>query len=257
MIESLYIAETGMHSQQKMLDIISNNIANASTPGFKKVDVNFIDLVSQRPDNTAGLAARQALPHGAGVQIHSTSTDFTSGGMKQTTNPFDLAINGKGFFEVNNADGNPAYSRTSRFRVNEQGFLTTSTGLQLAANIQLPPDTKQFVVTATGEILVSLPDENQLVQLGQLELVNFANTDGLQQIGDNLFSATQAAGNTVFGKPGSNGLGAIEQGFTEQSNVSMTEEMVNLMLAQRGYQLNARIIQVSDQILETINNLRR
>lgn len=257
MIESLYIAETGMQSQQKLLDIISNNIANSSTPGFKKVDVNFVDLVSQVPNAQLPLSQRQSMPEGAGVKIHSTSTDFSTGGLKQTTNPFDLAINGKGFFEVNNADGSSSYSRASRFRLDENGYLTSSTGMKLAANIQLPPDSKGFVITSAGDVLVSLPDEEELVQLGSLELVNFSNTDGLQQVGENLYRPTEQAGDRVFGKPGENGMGSIAQGFTEMSNVSMTEEMVNLMLAQRGYQLNARIIQVSDQILETINNLRR
>ncbi len=257
MIESLYIAETGMASQQKMLDIISNNIANTSTPGFKKAEVNFVDLVSSAPSSTERLSERQAMPEGAGVRIHSTSTDFSVGGMKQTTNPFDIAINGNGFLEVLNTDGSSAFSRTSRLRLDNDGYLSTATGLKLAANIQMPPDAKGFVVTTAGDVLVSLPDEDELVQLGSIELVNFANTDGLQAIGENLYRPTESAGTAVYGKPGENGLGNLLQGFTETSNVSMTEEMVNLMLAQRGYQLNARIIQVSDQILETINNLRR
>jgi len=257
MIESLYIAETGMHSQQKMLDIISNNIANASAPGFKKADVNFVDLVSGRPTSDQPLSERQAVAQGAGVKIHSTSTDFTAGGLKQTTNAFDLAINGQGFYEVVNADGSSAYSRTGHFTVDVNGFLTTATGQKLAANIQLPPDAKGFVVTGSGDVLVKLPDDDQLVQLGNIELANFTNTDGLQLLGSNLYRATEDAGSVVYGKPGENGLGTIEQGFAELSNVSMTEEMVDLMLAQRGYQLNARIIQVSDQVLETINNLRR
>lgn len=257
MIESLYIAETGMASQQRMLDIISNNIANTSTPGFKKAGVNFVDLVTNVPQTEHGLAQRQSIPQGAGVKIHSTSTDFSVGGMKQTTNPFDVAINGKGFFEVVTEDGNMAYSRTSRLRLDVDGFLSTSTGQKLAANIQIPPDAKGFVITNAGEVLVDLPSEEQLVQIGTLELAAFANTDGLQQIGENLYSATEEAGRVVFGRASEEGFGQLMQGFTETSNVSMTEEMVNLMLAQRGYQLNARIIQVSDQILETINNLRR
>lgn len=257
MIESLYIAETGMASQQKMLDIISNNIANTSTPGFKKAEVNFVDLVTSLPSTEQALTQRQSLPQGAGVKIHSTTTDFSVGGMQQTTNPFDVAINGKGFLEVVNADGSTAYSRTSRLRLDDSGFLTTATGQKLAANIQLPPDAKGFVITGAGDVLVSLPNEGELVQIGSMELAHFTNTDGLQRIGENLFVTTEQAGDVYFGKPGENGMGNLMQGFTETSNVSMTEEMVNLMLAQRGYQLNARIIQVSDQILETINNLRR
>ncbi|MFT4925229.1 MAG: flagellar basal-body rod protein FlgG [Phenylobacterium sp.] len=257
MIESLYIAETGMHSQQKMLDIISNNIANASTPGFKKADVNFIDLVVAGPNNDQPLAQRQAITQGAGVRIHSTSTDFRAGGLKQTNNPFDLAINGQGFYEVINEDGSTAYSRTGSFAVNSQGFLATASGLKLAANIQLPPDAKGLVVTGSGEVMVKLGNDEPLTQLGQLELANFTNRDGLQQIGANLYRASEATGSVMVGKPGENILGTIEQGFAELSNVSMTEEMVDLMLAQRGYQLNARIIQVADQVLETINNLRR
>ena len=257
MIESLYIAETGMNSQQKLIEVISNNIANASTPGYKQTSVNFVDLVYS-PYQTAGTAEqRNTLQNGLGVKVHSTSTNFSAGEYKQTNNAFDIAINGKGFLEVTTEDGTTAYTRAGRLRLDQNGYLATSLGHKLTSSIQIPPDAKGFVITQSGNVLVKLDGEAEMVQLGQIDLVNFNNPDALQSIGQNLYVATDQAGQATYAQAGESGMGNILQGFTEMSNVSMTEEMVNLMLAQRGYQLNARIIQVSDQILETINNLRR
>lgn len=257
MIESLYIAETGMHSQQKLIEVISNNIANASTPGFKQSQVNFVDLVYQPPSTDSALEQRSSLTNGIGVQVHSTSTNFKVGDFKQTGNAFDVAINGAGFIEVINDSGELGYTRSGRLRVDESGYLTIATGEKLNANIQLPPDAKSFVINSAGEVLANIGNDKDLLKLGQIDLVNFNNPDALQMIGNNLYLATESAGQSTYGAPGEAGNGELVQGFTEMSNVSMTEEMVNLMLAQRGYQLNARIIQVSDQVLETINNLRR
>lgn len=257
MIESLYIAETGMHSQQKLIEVISNNIANASTPGFKQSHVNFVDLVYQPPSSGQQSEVNKSVMEGLGVQVHSTSTNFKVGDFKQTNNAFDIAINGAGFMEVINESGETAYTRSGRLRVNSEGYLTIATGEKLASNIQLPPDTKAFVIASNGSVSVDLGNNNELVNIGQIDLVNFNNPDGLQTVGNNLYMATNTAGNAIYGEPSTGSNGELLQGFTEMSNVSMTEEMVNLMLAQRGYQLNARIIQVSDQVLETINNLRR
>jgi len=256
MIESLYIAETGMQSQQKLIEVISNNIANASTPGFKQQHVNFVDLVYQ-PSSFEQQDTDNNVVEGLGVQVHSTTTNFSVGEFKQTNNTFDIAINGAGFLEVESENGDAAYTRSGRLRVNEEGYLTISTGEKLSSNIQLPPDTKSFVVNPNGVVSVEIGDSEELINIGQIDLVNFNNPNGLLTIGNNLYLATNTAGPAVYGEPSVGANGDILQGFTEMSNVSMTEEMVNLMLAQRGYQLNARIIQVSDQVLETINNLRR
>lgn len=257
MIESLYIAETGMNSQQKLIEVISNNIANASTPGYKEKQVNFVDLVYQPQSPTNSQDQGSDLVNGIGVSVHSISTNFKLGEFKQTGNAFDLAINGAGFLEVFTDDGDLAYTRSGRLRLDESGYLTTATGEKLSSSVQVPHDAKSFVINETGEVLVTLNDSVEQVRLGQIELVNFNNPDALQSVGSNLYLATKQAGNALYGNPGEVGTGKLLQGFTEMGNVSMTEEMVNLMLAQRGYQLNARIIQVSDQILETINNLRR
>ena len=259
MIESLYIAESGMNSQQQLIDVISNNIANASTPGFKKTQLNFVDLVYQSSaenliDN-GGMAGN--VSNGAGVQIATNSKDFSVGDLKQTGNPFDIAIQGEGFIQVTLADGNDAFTRAGRLRLDTDGYLATTEGHRLSSNIQLPPDASNLTIDQSGSVTVRIGEDGAVSSIGNIELVRFTNTDGLAAIGNNLYEQTNQAGDRIYGEPGSFGLGNILQGITEVSNVSMTEEMVNLMLAQRGYQLNARIIQVSDQLLDTINNLRR
>lgn len=259
MIESLYIAETGMNSQQKLIDVISNNIANSSTPGFKKTQLNFVDLVyqGQMPNGVNNGGLNQTVNNGAGVQALTNSKDFSVGELKQTGNPFDLAIQGTGFIEVQLDSGDVAYTRAGRLRLDADGYLVTSQGNRLSANIQLPPDATDFQVDAKGLVSVRLGEETERTDIGQIELVRFGNEEGLQAVGNNLYLSSEHSGDTLYGEPGEYGLGQILQGISEISNVSMTEEMVNLMLAQRGYQLNARIIQVSDQLLDTINNLRR
>ncbi|UAA37599.1 flagellar basal-body rod protein FlgG [Paraneptunicella aestuarii] len=258
MIESLYIAETGMSSQQQLIDVISNNIANASTPGFKKSQVNFVDLVYQ--SNASQISAQQSTDNksnGAGVQIGSNILDFSVGELKQTLNPFDLAIQGNGFLEVTLENGDYAYTRAGRLRLDQDGYLVTKDGFRLSANIQLPPDAVDMQISPDGELSARLGQQGERVVLGNIELARFSNQEMLNSIGQNLFTGNDKTGDVFYGKPGQDGFGHIQQGMTEVSNVSMTEEMVNLMLAQRGYQLNARIIQISDQLLDTVNNLRR
>ena len=257
MIESLYIAETGMSTQQQLIDVISNNIANSSTPGFKKTQLNFVDLVyqSQAADVVTGDGIDAS--NGAGVKVMSTTTDFSVGDLKQTGNPFDIAIQGNGFIEVELDDGDYAYTRAGSMRLDTDGYLVTSEGQRLSSNIQLPPDMTEFYIEPDGTVAALVGNSNERVVMGEIELVRFASEDGLVALGNNIYSTSEASGEAIYGKPGEQGMGTLLQGLTEISNVSMTEEMVNLMLAQRGYQLNARIIQVSDQLLDTINNLRR
>jgi flagellar basal-body rod protein FlgG len=259
MIESLYIAETGMTTQQKLIDVISNNIANASTPGFKKAQLNFVDLVYQSgqvsngdPNQISAFANQ-----GAGVTISSNIRDFSVGELKQTGNPFDIAIQGAGFIEVELDNNEFGYSRAGRLRLDNDGYLTTSEGYKLSANIQFPPDARDLVVSSSGQISVRLGDDSDRTVIGEIELAKFASAEGLSSIGNNVYASTNDSGEAIYGVPGESGTGSLLQGHTEVSNVSMTEEMVNLMLAQRGYQLNARIIQISDQLLDTVNNLRR
>ena len=258
MIESLYIAETGMSSQQQLIDVISNNIANASTPGFKKSQVNFVDLVYQGQANQAAAQTQsQGNSHGAGVQIASNVLDFSVGELKQTNNPFDLAIQGNGFLEVTLENGEYAYTRAGRLRLDQDGFLVTKEGFRLSSQIQLPPDAVDMLISSEGQISARLGHQGDRVVLGDIELARFANQEMLDSLGQNLFAGNEKTGDVFYGQPTKDGFGRLQQGMTEISNVSMTEEMVNLMLAQRGYQLNARIIQISDQLLDTVNNLRR
>ncbi len=258
MIESLYIAETGMSSQQQLIDVISNNIANSSTPGFKKSQVNFVDLVYQGNANqAASLQQSENKSNGAGVQIASNVLDFSVGELKQTNNPFDLAIQGNGFLEVTLDSGDYAYTRAGRLRLDQDGFLVTKEGFRLSSQIQLPPDAVDMLISTEGQLSAKLGHQGERVILGDIELARFANQEMLDSLGQNLFVGNEQTGDAYYGKPGQDGFGQLQQGITEISNVSMTEEMVNLMLAQRGYQLNARIIQISDQLLDTINNLRR
>lgn len=258
MIESLYIAESGMTSQQQLIDVISNNIANVSTPGFKKTQLNFVDLVYQ--GQVSASPERQVTAptiNGAGVRVNSSVLDFSVGDLKPTGNPFDLAIQGKGFVPVTMEDGSQAYIRAARLRLDKDGFLVSQEGYRLSADIQLPPDASKMTISQQGEVNVLLGEDKRPVSLGNIELVSFSNNAALRSLGNNVFAASENSGEVIYGKPGEFGMGTVAQGVTELSNVSMTEEMVNLMLAQRGYQLNARIIQISDQLMDTVNNLRR
>ena len=251
MIESLYIAESGMKSQQALIEMISNNIANVATPGYKTASANFVDLVYQQ-ESSENIQSK-----GIGVHISAQLTDFKTGDLKQTGNPFDIAINGKGFIAVEDANGDTLYTRLGRLRINNDGMLSSVHGFVIGNGVQIPSDADDLTITVSGTILAKTAGSEELIELGQLDLVSFTNEQGLEAVGNNLFRATAESGDVVIGKPGEYGLGGLVQGFTEMSNVNMNEEMVNLMLAQRGYQLNARIIQASDQILDTINNLRR
>ncbi len=258
MIESLYIAESGLNSQQKLIEIISNNIANNSTPSFKRDEANFVDLVLT--DQAVSSATNNIEPNqqkASGVMVAGVHTDFAMGSLKQTNNPLDIAIKGNGFIEVELANGEYAYTKAGRLRIDENGFLTNSEGLRLASNVQISPDAQNVTIKENGNVFVTLPDSPQLLEVGNIELVTFANVSGLSKLGNNLYSSTLESGQAIY--QGTNELagGEILQGYTEMSNVTLNEEMVNLMLAQRGYQLNARIIQVTDQVMETINNLRR
>lgn len=256
MIESLYIAESGMTSQQELIDVISNNIANVSTSGFKKSQLNFIDLV-YRGQSEGASATESNNWNGAGVMVSSTALDHSVGDLKSTGNPFDLAIQGKGFLQLEMDDGSVAYSRAGRLRLDENGFLTSLQGYKLVGDLQIPPDSKAVEISDTGEVFSISADDQRKISIGVLELVRFTNDSGLRSIGNNLYQASDESGEVTYARPGEAGTGKVLQGVTELSNVSMTEEMVNLMLAQRGYQLNARIIQISDQLLDTVNNLRR
>lgn len=258
MLDSLYIAATGMHAQQLNVDAISNNLANVSTPGFKRARVNFEDLVyRQLPMASRRTEGESTARLGAGVAIGSAVQSFAAGDMKKTDQPFDLAIRGAGFFEVLLPDGSSAYTRAGALQLDRDGHLVTAQGHLLNPQVQLPPDAVNINVDAAGVVRGTLPDEPQPVELGQIELAAFVNPGGLRPLGDNLYAPTEASGDAMSGKPGERGLGNIAQGFVEQSNVKLVEEFVNLVIAQRAYEASSKAIQASDEMLGIVNALRR
>jgi len=255
MIDALYIATSGLQSQQTEIDTLSNNISNMQTPGYKAKRVAFGDMAVMSPEQVqAGLAPEHA---GAGAEILSTQTLFSQGPMTQTGKTWDIAIQGEGFLEVVDGNGNHLYTRAGQLQVDSEGYLATPDGNRLAQNIQIPPDATQFQINHNGQIYATVGNGSSQTLLGTFELSTFPAPEGLQSVGGNNYVPTQASGDPTVGKPNDNGTGAIVQGSLEGSNVDMISEMSTLVIAQRAYQLNARVLQASDQILDTINNLRQ
>lgn len=258
MMDSLYIGATGMHAQQQNVDSIANNLANVNTTGFKKNRVAFTDAYYKAAASAAqsdGVAAPVLV--GMGTLVSSSAKSFAPGEIKQTNGALDIAIRGNGFLEVQLPDGTSAYTRHGALRVTKDGVLGTSEGHALKQQIQVPIEALEIVIDEVGTVSARMADEKALVEIGQLELTAFPNPEGLDPIGENLFLASQRTGSPVVAKPGEDGLGSIAQGFLESSNVQLAEEMVNLVLAQRAYELNAKVIQASDEMLSISNNLRR
>jgi len=257
MIDSLYIGATGMGVQQTQIDTIANNIANLNTTGFKKGRVSFEDLYYRRLNALVPKSLdTRANQIGLGVAIASTSQVFTPGSLVQTSNPLDLAINGNGFFEVTDAAGQPLYTRAGSLKLDADGNLLTQGGYELASKIRVPADATQITVTQDGTVTALLPNQQTAITLGHIELSNFANPEGLQSLGQGLYVPTEASGQAYIAQPGQNGTGTISQGYLESSNVDLTSELVNLVVAQQAYQMNSRVIQISDSLLSTVNSLR-
>lgn len=258
MIDALYIGATGMHAQQQNVDVIANNLANVNTSGFKKNRVLFQDAYyrAQQLSPTNG-DVNQTILLGMGTLIASNNKSFLQGDVKATESPLDLAIRGNGFFEVLLPDGTSAYTRHGALKVNENGVLATVSGYELKQQIEIPVDSLEVVIDQSGKVSSRSPKDNALVEIGQLELTSFANNEGLKPLGDNLFMVTDTAGQLTVNKPGEDGLGTLAQGYLEGSNVKLSEEMVNLVLAQRAYELSAKVIQASDEMLSISNSLRR
>ena len=259
MNDSLYIAATGMHAQQKSVDTISNNLANVNTPGFKKSKVSFEDLVYR---NLSGVplaegSAGQNLWQGSGVAMAAIVKSFAAGELKKTDQPLDLAIQGEGFFEVQTQDGVSAFSRGGSLTVDKDGFLATAAGHPLKPAIHIGTDAKEVVVKADGRVLVRTREQGEAMEVGRIELVRFADTAGLDAAGANLYRPSERSGEPIFGRPGEDGVGSVMQGFVEASNVNLVEEMVDLMVAQRAYESSVKIIQASDEMLAMSNNLRK
>lgn len=257
MIDALHIAATGLRSGQQQLDTISNNVANLQTPGFKASRVNFADIATPLPALGGTLTTGIAEQRPGGVRITSISTSFEPGEMRQTGNPLDVAIDGAGFYEFEATDGSLVYSRSGQFRVDEDGFLRNFQGLRLSGDVQVPHDGRDLRISPEGEVSVQMPEELERTVVGSIEVVKFAAADTMRSIGDNLYAVTPQAGTAMYTRAGDDGAGKLRQGQMEMANVEIIEEMSSLVLAQRAYQLNARVLQAADQVMDTINNLRR
>ncbi len=262
MLRSLYSATSGMLAQQTHIDTTSNNIANVNTTGFKKSRADFNDLFYQAMQyagtNTSNTTlSPNGMEVGLGVRPSAITKMFSQGSSKETENNLDVAITGKGFFQVQLPDGTTAYTRSGNFKLDEQGNLVTSEGYLLIPQITLPEDTTQVNIGVDGTVSVTQGLQTTSNVIGQITLANFVNPAGLHSMGDNLFSITNASGDAIVGNPDSQGLGKLRQGFLELSNVRLVEEMTDLITAQRAYEANSKSIQTADAMLQTVNSLKR
>lgn len=259
MLDSLYIGASGMQAQQMNVDAIANNLANVNTAGYKRSRIDFEDLLYRAAPNERTAAGQPAtsMRMGMGTAVAGSSKVFTIGDLKKTGEPLDLVINGRGFFELVLADGSVAYTRNGAFRLDQDGMLVNQDGHALAGAIQVPPETTQVRVDSAGRVTALVTGQRDPVDIGQIQLANFTNPAGLSAMGDNLYLATERSGEVVVGNPGENGTGGIAQGYLEGSNVRLIDEMVSLILAQRAYEINAKVVQASDELLSISNNLYR
>ena len=260
MIRSLWIAKTGMEGQQAKLDAISNNLANVGTNGFKRGGVLFEDLMYQnlRPAGAATSEQTQlptGLQVGLGVKVAASVRNFSQGSLQQTGNALDLAIKGNGFFQVQMPDGTTAYTRDGAFQLDATGAVVTSAGYTVLPGITVPAGASSVNVAEDGTVTASVGGQVAPQTLGQLQLASFINPAGLESKGGNLYGETSASGTPNAGAPGSAGLGALQRGFVEGSNVNVVEELVSMIATQRAYELNSKAIQTSDQMLQRLGQL--
>jgi len=259
MNQSLWIAKTGLDAQQTKLSTIANNLANASTAGFKKSRAVFEDLLYQNDrqvgaQSSADTQLPSGLMLGLGVRTVATEKLFNQGNLVETGNAFDMAIEGRGFFEVLMPDGSQAFTRDGSFQVDAQGQMVTSSGYVVQPAITIPEGAQSISVAADGTVSVVIPGSSIATQVGNLQVTDFINPAGLQPLGKNLFAETASSGTPSAGNPGLNGLGTIMQGFIESSNVNVVEELVNMIETQRAYEINSRAISTSDQMLQFMTN---
>ena len=255
MIPALWISKTGLDAQQTNISVASNNLANASTVGFKKGRAIFEDLLYQNINQPGGRSsADTTLPSGlmlgAGTKVVATQKNFTQGNVQTTDNSLDVMIQGRGFFEVQMPDGTTTYTRNGQFSLNSEGTLVTSgMGYPIQPEIQIPQNAESVTVGGDGQVSVKLKDQAESQVVGQLTLTDFVNPSGLQPIGENLYAETQSSGAPLQGVAGADGLGVIKQGMLETSNVNVTEELVNLIQAQRVYEMNSKVLSTVDQMM--------
>ena len=260
MINSLFISKTGMESQQTQLDVISHNLANVSTTGYKRANAVFEDLIYQNLRQVGAQTSEEnqlptGLHLGLGVKVTATSRNFLQGPLQQSNNNLDVAINGDGFFEVTQPDGTTAYTRDGSFQVDSQGRLVTASGLPVAGGITIPTGASKIVISDKGEVSAVMPGNPAAQTIGNLAMSSFINPAGLEPRGQNLYIETAASGQPQQSTPGTNGLGTIQQGYLEGSNVNVVQELVTMIQTQRAYEMNSKAVQTSDQMLAKLAQL--
>ena len=263
MIRALYSAASGMTAQQLNVDNIAHNLANANTVGFKARRAQFQDLLYQnlvQPGAAAGAqtVVPSGLQIGMGARASSNEIVFSQGNFQSTGNPLDMVIQGRGFFQVRRPSGELAYTRAGTFHLDRDGNLVTPDGDPLEPQVTIPPDAQSITIAADGTVSFTQPGQTAAQLAGQVQLANFQNPAGLNSIGRNLFAPTDASGDPTVGNPGGQeGIGSLLQGYTEESNVSVVEEFINLIVSQRAYEANSRVVKAADEMYQEVNNLTR
>jgi flagellar basal-body rod protein FlgG len=263
MIRALYSAASGMSAQQMNVDNIAHNLANANTVGFKMRRAQFQDLLYQNIVQPGAAAGQQTvipsgLQLGLGTRAASNEISFTQGNFSSTGNPLDMVIQGRGFFQVRRPSGEIAYTRAGTFHLNRDGQMVTGDGDALEPQITVPPEAQSITIAADGTVSYQQPGQSAAQTAGQIQLANFANPAGLNSLGHNLFSPTDASGEPALGTPGGQeGIGSLLQGYVEQSNVSVVEEFINLIVSQRAYEANSKVVKAADEMYQQVNNITR
>jgi flagellar basal-body rod protein FlgG len=260
MMRSLWISKTGMEAQQTQLDTISNNLANVSTNGYKRAHAVFEDLMYQNLRQAGANSSEQTtlptgLQAGLGTRAVATARNFSQGGLQQSSNLLDVAVRGSGFFEIQLPDGTNGYTRDGAFQVNAQGQLVTNNGYAVQPGINVPPTAQSVTIGNDGTVSVTMPGQTTPQVAGKILTASFVNSAGLEPRGQNIYAETAASGTPNAGTPGQNGLGSLQQGFVETSNVNVVEELVQMIQTQRAYELNSKAIQTSDQMLQKLAQL--
>jgi flagellar basal-body rod protein FlgG len=261
MLRSLHVAATGMAAEEAQLDAISNNLSNSNTVGFKKVRADFQDLMYQTvraagTQNTVTTQSPTGLQVGTGVRMVSTTRLQGQGSLQQTNNPLDVAVQGNGFFVIQQPDGTPAYTRDGSFKTDAQGRIVTADGNPIDPPVSIPANALSVTIGSDGTVSATVPGQTTPTQVGQIQIANFINPAGLSASGQNLFTATAASGDPQVGVAGTDGRGTLQQGSIEQSNVDVVEEMVGLISAQRAYEIDTKVITAADQMLQSVTQLR-
>jgi len=263
MVRALYSAASGMRAQEINLDNIANNLANANTVGYKSRRAQFQDLMYQSLLQPGAAAGQQTvvpagLQLGLGTRPSSNEILFSQGAFSQTENPLDIVIQGRGFFQVRQPSGDLAYTRAGQFQLDKDGNIVTSNGNALEPQITIPADAQQVTIATDGTVTYTLPNQIASQQAGQIQLANFQNPAGLNSLGNGMYAPTDASGDATVGTPGGQeGIGSLLQGYVEQSNVSIVDEFVNLIQAQRGYEANSKVVSAADTMYQQVNQLNR